>query len=80
MSNWRPAVSGIPQVSVLGPVLFSIFVGDMDSGVEYALSRFADDTKMCGLVDTLEGKDAIQRDLDTPVRWADVNLMKFNHA
>jgi len=63
---------------IWGLVLFNIFVGSMDSGIECTLSRFADDTKLCGAVDTLEGRNAIYRDLDRLERWAHVKLTKFN--
>ena len=60
MSKGRSVMTGITQGSVLGLALFNIFVGDMDSWTECSLSKFVDDTKLCGVVSMLEGRDACQ--------------------
>ncbi|PKU47478.1 rna-directed dna polymerase from mobile element jockey- hypothetical protein [Limosa lapponica baueri] len=52
----------------------------MDSRIECTLSKFADNTKLCCAVNMLEGRDAIQRDLDRLQRSGHENLMKFNKA
>jgi len=57
-------ISDIPWGSVLGMATFNIFAGNMDSKIECSLSKFANNSKLCGVVRMLEGRDGIQRDLD----------------
>ena len=78
ISCWEDVSSGVPQGSVLGPLLFIIYINDLDSGVKSRLSKCADDTKLGGEVDSRGGGDQIQEIIDTCIDWAKDWQMEFN--
>jgi len=70
--------SSAPQGSIPGPVLFNIFINDLDAGVECTIRIFVDNTKLGGAVDSCKRQQALQRHLDRLEHWAMINGMKFN--
>ena len=70
--------SGVPQGSVLGPILFIMYINDLPEGIKSYCSIFADDTKVLSRIRTLEDADALQQDLIAMEEWAGIWKLKFN--
>jgi len=77
-SDWRPVTSGVPQGSVLGPLLFVIFINDMPAVVNHIVKLFADDSKLIGVIRNEKDLEQVQYDLDALVNWAKEWRMMFH--
>ena len=77
-SSWRPVISGVPQGSVLGPILFLIYINDLENEIGSNILKFADDTKMFRRVESQEDRHQLQSDLNKLVKWAEKWQMLFN--
>ena len=77
-SNWSEIVSGIPQGSVLGPILFLIYISDIGEGLTAQTLTYVDDTKIKQKVNTEEDVENLQKELEKLDKWAKSNNMNFN--
>ena len=78
-SNITSVLSGIPQGSVLGPLLFVIYINDLPDCVSLSdIYLFADDTKLVKMIDSLEDSKMLQNDIDSLVQWSNKWLLKFH--
>ena len=77
-SNWISIISGVPQGSVLGPLLFVLFINDIDIGTLSKISKFADDTKICRKVESEVDADILRKDLAKVYQWSLDWQMTFN--
>ena len=80
-SDWADVLSGVPQGSVLGPLLFIIFINDLDSAATAEIvHKFADDTKIAQPIRSDQDKATLQVTLDHLCAWANTWGMEFNVA
>jgi hypothetical protein len=80
-SRWRAVASGVPQGSVLGPVLFLLFINDLENEILNRIlkfAHFADDTKLFGVVQSMDDHQSLQHDLSTLFQWSKDWQMEFN--
>lgn len=77
-SEWLPVKSGVPQGSVVGPILFIIYINDLVNNLESPSSLFADDAKIYRTIKTQEDTEALQRDMDRVKDWSRKWLLTFN--
>ena len=79
-STWAEVLSGVPQGSVLGPILFLIFINDLDDVALFIdlLRKFADDTKLGQTASTAEERELLQKALDNLYEWSEKWGMAFN--
>lgn len=70
---------GLYSSLIFRPMLFNIFNNELDTGAEFTLSKFSDDTKLGGLAARLGGCSTVQRDLNRLESLAEGNLVKFHN-
>ena len=78
VSSWKSVLSGVPQGSVLGPILFSVYIIDLEEGVKGQILKFLDDTKLFRQTGEIGDKQNVQDDIDKLVKWSEKWQMLFN--
>ena len=78
-SSWKPVLAGVPQDSILGPILFLVYINDLPNELKSNAKLFADDTSLFTVVkDKNESGNILNNDLQSISRWAYKWKMLFN--
>ena len=77
-SEWCDVSSGVPQGSVLGPVLFLVYINDIEDSIVNMLRLFADDTKLFSPINSDSDIEELQHDNEKLEDWSDKWLLRFN--
>jgi len=77
-SEWHNVTSGVPQGSVIGPLMFVLYINDLPEEVESSIYLFADDTKIFKIINTEEDQTYLQRDLNKLNKWTETWLLQLH--
>ena len=78
VASWKSVLSGVPQGSVLGPIIFLVYINDLAEGVTGKILKFADVTKLFRKTKEIGDKQKLQDDIDKLVKWSEKWQMLFN--
>ena len=78
LSSWTKVISGVPQGSVLGPLLFIVYVNELPDFISNKMKMYADDTKLYGPATKQDEVESMQKDINTLTDWSKDWLLKFN--
>ena len=73
-----PVLSGVSQGTVLGPLMFLLYINGITQGIDSPLRLFADDCLLYGVINSVEESNRLQGDLDRLSEWANIWQLKFN--
>ena len=79
-SSWMEVTSGVPQGSVLGPLVFVIFINDLPEVIEGYCKLYVDDSKIIRVIEDDSSAEYLQRDIDSVTNWTKKCLMKLNSS
>ena len=78
VSNWKSVLSGVPQGSVLGPILLLIYINDLDDDITSKVFKFAYDTNVSTKIKSDADRQHLQDDLNKLIEWSEKWQMLFN--
>ena len=80
VSNWKSVLSGVPQGAVLGPILFLIYINDLDDDITSKVLKLADDTKVFRKIESDADRHKLQDYLNKLTEWSEKWQMLFNYG